>query len=149
MRPPSRDLVLDACSGHVDQNHPILLAARDLALLHQARRGPAEGVHFSEIDCQRACLVHDIDCWVSAQSPPAHGGARWHTESVGAVIDRLAWFWVLAHATLEPGRPECEMHRAWTRLAELAEGYDDLIFEVSIGVRRLPDIGALNASVND
>ncbi|MRH88191.1 hypothetical protein GFY24_12175 [Nocardia sp. SYP-A9097] len=51
----------------------------------------------------RACLVHDIDCWVASRLPIAHGGARRHTESVGVVIDRLARFWVLAHATLKPG----------------------------------------------
>ncbi|WP_255458636.1 hypothetical protein [Nocardia sp. SYP-A9097] len=38
------------------------------------------------------------------------------------------------------------MHHAWKRLAELAEGYDDLALEVSIGARRLPDMGSPNDS---
>ncbi|WP_245839092.1 DUF4254 domain-containing protein [Nocardia donostiensis] len=90
---------------------------------------------------RRAELIHGIDCWAATQLPPAHGGAHMHTESLGAVIDRLARYAVLARIALTTDTTELELHHAWKRLAELALGYCDMASELAAGLRRLPDLG--------
>lgn len=95
-------------------------------------------VTVTEIDHDRARLVHDIDGWVVRELPTAHGGARMHTETVGTVVDRLAQFSAQAYSTLT-GAPEWMVHDAWRRLSELAVAYEDLAVDVTGGVCRLPD----------
>ncbi|ATL72122.1 DUF4254 domain-containing protein [Nocardia terpenica] len=134
---PSHTQILKACVGNLEDTHPILQAAYELASLHEAVRDSFLG----ESDCigrQRAQLVHDIDCWVARTTPAAHGGAQMHTETVGSVVDRLAHFSVLALETLATDIPAQERHIAWQRLSELSIGYSDMIFDVAAGVRRLP-----------
>ncbi|MGQ4598681.1 DUF4254 domain-containing protein [Nocardia sp. R6R-6] len=133
---PSKDMVLQACSGTVAVPHPILQAAYELASLHEARSSADAS---DEIDCAQARLVRDIDCWVAAEKPPEFGAAYRHTETVGMVIDRIAEFSVAAHCALAEGTSEFQRHYAWRRLAELALAYSDLSFEISAGIRRLPD----------
>ncbi|MFI5776000.1 DUF4254 domain-containing protein [Nocardia sp. NPDC051570] len=135
---PSRDLILDACAGRIQLPHPVLRAAGELAELHRARlsRAAVPGV-----DCRRVELMHEIDRWVSSAMPRAHGCAWMHTETVGAVVDRLAQFSVYAYAALEQADSQWEMHVAWQRLAELSLGYSDMAFEIAAGTLRLPDFG--------
>jgi hypothetical protein len=135
---PSKDMVLQACSGAVVIPHPVLEAAYELASLHEAR-SDAAGDAVREIDRARAGLVHDVDCWVSGEKPPESGAAYRHTETVGMVVDRIAEFSVAAHAALVEGASEIRRHYAWQRLTELALAYSDLSFEISAGIRRLPD----------
>ncbi|WP_225732232.1 MULTISPECIES: DUF4254 domain-containing protein [unclassified Nocardia] len=136
---PSKNMVLEACAGTVVVPHPILQAAYELASLHEARLGTAVDTT-NEIDCARAKLMHDIDCWVSAEKPQPLEAAYLHTESVGMVVDRIAQFSVDAHTALAYGLPESQVHHRWQRLAELAVGYSDLAFEISTGTRALPDL---------
>ncbi|WP_328290671.1 DUF4254 domain-containing protein [Nocardia aurantiaca] len=89
------------------------------------------------IEQQRRALIHDIDNWVANQVLPTLGCARLHTESLGAVIDRLSKFSACALAALTSA-DDSELWHAWERLAQLAVGYDDLKDEVSTGRRRLP-----------
>ncbi|MFE3261300.1 DUF4254 domain-containing protein [Nocardia sp. NPDC059091] len=133
---PSKNQVLEACRGSRQPGHPLLRAAQDLTALHE-RLLSAEPAQLIELDTIRTDLVHQIDCWVTAQLPPSHGAARVHTETLGAVIDRLARFTATAYAALarESGR---ELTIAWEHLAELAVGYEDLASEVCTGRRRLP-----------
>jgi hypothetical protein len=117
----------------------VLWAARELAQAHTAVGSTSAGQP-SEIILRRASLIRHIDRWLAAELPPAHGGAHMHTESVGVVVDRLAKYAVLARAALTVDASEPELHRAWHRLAELALGYRDMAYEVSAGLRRLPDL---------
>lgn len=133
---PSRDSIVDACRRRSPQCHPVLRAVGALVRLHEQRL--AEPDRAREIDRARAELVHDIDCWVARQLPVAHGGARWHTETVGIVLDRIAQLSLCADEALtRAGTHEC--HVAWTRLAQLVEGYRDLAEEIGAGIRRVPD----------
>ncbi|MEU1958992.1 DUF4254 domain-containing protein [Nocardia sp. NPDC019304] len=131
---PTKELVLQACRTVPRRAHPVLESAHLLAGLHQRRLRRELG---SDIDRHRARLVLAIDSWVATQTPPPHGGAHMHTETVGMVVDRLAQFSACAHDILA-GAPEWAVHNAWERLAELALGYEDLAYEVVAGVRRLP-----------
>ncbi|MFE3442418.1 hypothetical protein ACFXNW_05250 [Nocardia sp. NPDC059180] len=56
------------------------------------------------------------------------------------MVDRMAQLSVAARGSIAAGAPDNEMRRAWQRLAELTVGYTDLSFEISAGVRRLPDL---------
>ncbi|MEV0294892.1 DUF4254 domain-containing protein [Nocardia sp. NPDC050710] len=136
---PSKELILESCAGQHSVAHPVLWAAGELAQAHRTLRvstGPR-----GEIAIRRAGLIRHIDRWLATELPTAHGGAHMHTESIGAVVDRLARYSVLARAALSEGATEPERHRAWHRLSELALGYRDLAFEVAAGLRRLPDLG--------
>lgn len=134
---PSKDLILEACSGAIHEPHPILLAAYELASLHEAR-STADSGYTAEIDCCRARLVHEIDRWIAGATPDPAAAAFLHTETIGTVVDRLAELSVAAHAALRPEFTDLELQTAWHRLAELTIGYTDLAFEVSSGRRRLP-----------
>jgi hypothetical protein len=133
---PSKELVLQACRVVPRADHPILESAYLLAGLH-GRRLQIELGDTNNLDQHRARLVLVIDRWVATEVPPPHGGAHMHTETVGMVIDRLAQFSACAHEIL-PIASEWAVHDAWERLAELALGYEDLAYEVSAGLRRLP-----------
>ncbi|WP_051177947.1 DUF4254 domain-containing protein [Nocardia concava] len=134
---PSKDMVLEACTGCIIEPHPVLQAAYELASLHEAR--PGSGAVVREIDCARYRLVREIDRWVAREMPVPHAAAALHTESVGMVIDRLAGFSVEAHAALSGAGSEFLLHFAWQRLAELSLAYDDLAEDLAAQTRRIPD----------
>ncbi|WP_040774345.1 DUF4254 domain-containing protein [Nocardia pneumoniae] len=133
---PAKHQVLQACRGELHEGNPLLRCAHELTTLHE-RRLSAGCESLNEIDALRARLVRDIDRWITVQLPPAHGAAHVHTETMGAVIDRLAQLTAHAYAALTSSS-EWDLWDAWQRLAELAVGYDDLAAEVCAGVRRLP-----------
>ncbi|MBW0271280.1 hypothetical protein ATM97_10690 [Nocardia sp. MH4] len=143
---PLSDLLVRACRGHRVVGGPLLWFARDLAVLHEKRivgRGgfvDTDPVVLREIDCRRAELVLAIDDWVHRGVPQHRLGATLHTETIGAVIDRLAESSVRAHHALMTMPANDEMlHCAWHHLAELADAYDDLVRDVIAGRRRLPE----------
>ncbi|WP_280468486.1 DUF4254 domain-containing protein [Nocardia cyriacigeorgica] len=136
---PSKDLVLEACSGTIHQPHPVLEAAYELAALHEARP-EATAVALGETNSERVILMQRVDRWVAGFMPAPLGAAYMHTETMGAVVDRLARYSVLAHAALTRDTRPWELHFAWQRLAELSLGYGDLSFELASGARRLPDL---------
>ncbi|WP_067566080.1 DUF4254 domain-containing protein [Nocardia acidivorans] len=158
----------------------VLEAAHDLVQCHERRHHTQEAAHAAgatprrvadcirtveQIDARRTDLVARIDEWV-AINIPHRAGASLHTETLGAVIDRMAAKWVAAQQALgfpppetaprlkltegrvrrrssphlgEPPRhTDSEAHLQWYRLAELADGYKDLITEVAQHRRRLP-----------
>lgn len=144
-----------------EDSHRVLHAAGRLARCHTRRRRaiaaaltpgtPADRVAacgrvIADIDGTRAGLVAHIDEWVAANI--AHrSGASLHTETLGAVIDRMAEKWVAAqHAlgaepdaqTTTPLQREARTHLQWCRLAELTDGYRDLVTDVVEQRRRLP-----------
>ncbi|MQY30257.1 DUF4254 domain-containing protein [Nocardia aurantia] len=137
MRLPSKNMVIAACCGSTDLAHPILPAIARLSGLHRTRL-TADPVDLRGIDCARATLVREIDRWVVLQQfqRPA---AYLHTESLGCVVDRMArthaWAWQLL---LSAAPADLAVHAAWTTLAELTDGYHDLVTEVESGRRRFP-----------
>ncbi|MRH86730.1 DUF4254 domain-containing protein [Nocardia sp. SYP-A9097] len=135
---PSKDLLLEACSGSVALPHPLLRAAYELASLHEAR-SIADSDALVEIDCARVQLIHDIDCWTAQELPRPYAAAAMHTETVGMVIDRLAQFSTDAHAALDNSGTECQSHYTWKRLAELSLAYADLAHDLDTRTRRIPD----------
>jgi Protein of unknown function (DUF4254) len=139
MQLPSRFLLAQACAGTVRQQHPLLIAGSELARLHESKLERSNS-DIPEIDCARAHVIHKVDCWVSAHAPEAVGAAFLHTETMGMVIDRMAEYSVAARVALEQGVSEPHIHYLWHRVSEIALGYADLVFEVSIGRRRLPDL---------
>ncbi|WP_040815777.1 DUF4254 domain-containing protein [Nocardia concava] len=133
---PTKNHVLSACRGDAPGNHPLLQWAAELSLTHQQLLN-ADGAAREPIDERRVELIRNIDRWVARELTQPLGCARLHTETLGAVIDRLAMFTVHANAALT-GTREWELWDSWERLAELAVGYEDLKDEVSTGRRRLP-----------
>ncbi|WP_378738363.1 DUF4254 domain-containing protein [Nocardia brasiliensis] len=140
--------------------HIVLRAARELVECHERRHKTVEAAHapdalsgrvaacsklVEDIDRDRAELIGRIDAWV-ADNIEHRGGASLHTETLGAVIDRLAAKWVAAQRALRktPRRQahtvqvDGEAHLQWCRLAELTDGYRDLITDVAEHRRRLP-----------
>ncbi|MGW4366897.1 DUF4254 domain-containing protein [Nocardia takedensis] len=154
--PPRAALLRAFAESDARPRHSVLAVARELAECHERRhlalsqaRDPqapsglvAACAHLlDDIDRRRGELVGRIDRWVAANV--AHrSGASLHTETLGAVIDRMAAKWIVAHQALgrtpaaEPAEPDAHLH--WTRLAELADGYQDLITDVAQRRRRLP-----------
>ena len=143
---PTSDLLVRACRGHRVVGGPLLWFARDLAVLHERRlvgRGGSVDTSVAvirEIERRRVELVMAIDDWVMRSVPQHRLGATLHTETVGAVIDRLAESSVRAHHALMTLDAHDELlHNAWHHLAELADAYDDLVRDVMAGRRRLPE----------
>ncbi|WP_324198988.1 DUF4254 domain-containing protein [Nocardia amamiensis] len=136
---PSKNLVLEACTGNIRHPNPVLETAYELAALHEARLDTPYPAR-QEIDFHRTRLTRSIDRWVASALPQASGAAYMHTETVGAVVDRLARYSVLAHTALNRDPQQPQIHYVWQQLAELALGYGDLSFELTAGTRRLPNL---------
>ncbi|MDO3649713.1 DUF4254 domain-containing protein [Nocardia mangyaensis] len=159
--PPPSALLRAFLAPHPDPTrHRVLDAASGLARCHDRRRAALEtarqpgaasgriaesGRLIDDIDDERAALIARIDGWVATNI--AHrAGASLHTETLGAVIDRMAAKWVAAKHTLDsdpmtttaPRQREARAHLQWCRLAELTDGYRDLITDVTERRRRLP-----------
>lgn len=132
---PSKDQLLDACTGTILLDHPVLHAARKLAALHAATAGEPAGS-----DSARVEVMREIDRWVSTHMPQPMGAAYLHTESVGMVVDRFARYYLDAQAALDADTSELYRHFLWQRLAQLAVAYADLSIEISTGTRKLPDL---------
>lgn len=133
---PTKYEVLHACRGVEFDRHPILRAAHALTELHERRPGTGCAA-IAKMDRERARRIAEIDRCVTASLPPAHGSAHVHTETLGAVVDRLAQLTAAAIAALT-NSTGWYLGDAWECLAELAIGYEDLISEVQSGRRRLP-----------
>lgn len=142
---PNSDRLLRACRGHRVMGGPLLWFARDLAVLYERQLGRGgstpdpDSAVMVETDRRRTELVMAIDDWVARTVPQHRVGATLHTETVGAVMDRLAEAAVHAHhALMTLNADDDVLHGAWHHLAELADGYDDLVRDVLAGRRRLP-----------
>ena len=129
--------MMRAVCGVAGDGDPVLSAANELATLHERRAQLIPG-DTSEIDWARARLVCEIDRWVVLRSPTPARSAPIHTESIGAVVDRMAHFAALTYRALTCGA-DADLHAAQQRLHELSCGYDDLAIEVASGARRLPE----------
>jgi len=134
----SGEALLSAIRGHRVGIHPLAKLAHEFGVMYQ-RRLAAFG---SECRCRRDELVLAVDVWVADHLPPPHPAATMHTETLGAVIARLAEAQVYAYRllmTIDPADPA--VHAAWYRLAELVDGYTDLTTDLARRARRLPALG--------
>ena len=133
---PSKYQLLRACRGDVRGGHPLLHGAHRLTVLHAQRRcSDRDGADV--VDRARALLIAELDQWITGRFPPAHGAASIHTETVGSVINRLAYYTAGVDAAFRSARA-AELRHLWGKLGELAVAYSDLASEVQRGVRRLP-----------
>ncbi|MFC9895079.1 DUF4254 domain-containing protein [Nocardia sp. NPDC127579] len=142
------------------RRHRVLLTAHELVECHERRNRAVQAAHapgagarrvaacsqqVEDIDGHRRELIARIDDWV-ATNVAHRAGASLHTETLGAVIDRMAAKWIAAqqalgsigHPAAPPTQVDSDAHLQWTRLAELADGYQDLITDVVQHRRRLP-----------
>ncbi|MFF0494298.1 DUF4254 domain-containing protein [Nocardia sp. NPDC004068] len=137
--PPSAEELCAAIRGHHIGEHPVLALAAEFGTLYQTMQ--ASCTH--QCCCPRVELVLAVDTWAADHLPVPCGGARMHTESLGAVIDRLARLQVHAYHLLMTAdlTQDPQVHAAWYRLAELVEGYTDLTTELTRRSLRLPALG--------
>ncbi|MET8648721.1 DUF4254 domain-containing protein [Nocardia aurea] len=134
---PSSEL-LSAISGHGVADHPITRWCVDLVGIH--RDSAAEGCDERLSAKRRADIIRDIDMWTNHHVPQHLNGSRLHTETIGAVIDKIARAYTRFQTEMSrhaPGDPR--VHGAWHCVAELVVAYRDLAAEVVRGQRRLPD----------
>ncbi|MFE9322758.1 DUF4254 domain-containing protein [Nocardia sp. NPDC052278] len=137
---PTAPQILCAFQGRRFQDRELLRSAHALAELH-ARRAEIQDMNLvAEIDCRRGELVDDINEWIAQEIPQHRNGASLHTESLGAVVDRMARSWVDANTAIDvDGARSDNTHKHWYHLAELVDGYTDLVTDVAGGRRRLPE----------
>ncbi|WUK34725.1 DUF4254 domain-containing protein [Nocardia cyriacigeorgica] len=137
---PTAPQLLCAFQGRRFQDREMLRSAHALVELHERRAQLRDTALVAEIDCRRVELVDDINEWITQEVPQHRNGATLHTESLGAVIDRMARSWVNANQAIDAnGARSDNTHKHWYHLAELVDGYTDLIAEVTGGRRRLPE----------
>ncbi|WP_169813301.1 DUF4254 domain-containing protein [Nocardia vaccinii] len=136
---PSKVLLVQACTGTAIPSHPVLLACRELARLHQDRLDHSNP-DIPAIDKARRNAVREVDRWLSASGMQTPNAPFLHTETVGMVIDRIAEYSIAAQAGSERGILELHRHYLWRRMSELAVAYEDLVSEIHAGRRRVPDL---------
>ncbi|MET7774072.1 DUF4254 domain-containing protein [Nocardia sp. NPDC005366] len=134
----SGEALLSAIRGHHVGDHPLAGFARELGALHHRLLVGLD----PECRCRRTELVLAVDVWAGDHLPVPHPSATVHTETLGAVIDRLACTQVRAyHLLMTVDVCDPRVHAAWYRLAELVDGYTDLVTEIARRSRRLPALG--------
>jgi hypothetical protein len=137
---PTAPQILCAFQGRRFQDRELLRSAHALAVLHARRAEVRDPGLIVEIDCRRSELVDDINEWIAQEIPQHRNGASLHTESLGAVVDRMARSWVDANQAIDASGPRSDnTHKHWYHLAELVDGYTDLVTDVAGGRRRLPE----------
>ncbi|MGW4632802.1 hypothetical protein [Nocardia sp. NPDC004415] len=133
---PCRSALLASLRGLPYDDHPVLDAAGELAVLHQVReRTPA--AELAAIDRRRAQLMRAIDRWVILAAPVPLATADEHCETLGGLVDRLARASSLAFVELA-GAPDSVFYDEWVRLEDLADSYQRLVDDLWAGVRSLP-----------
>nr|WP_084530153.1 DUF4254 domain-containing protein [Nocardia crassostreae] len=137
---PTAPQLLCAFQGRRFQDRVMLRSAHALAELHERRAQVRDPMLITEIDCRRDELVDDINDWVGQELPQHRNGAALHTESLGAVVDRMARSWVEANQVIDhEGEASDKTHKHWYHLAELVDGYTVFVIDVAGGRRRLPE----------
>ena len=87
---PTAPQLLCAFQGRRYEDRELLRSAHALAELHARRAELADVRLVAEIDCRRTELVDDIDEWIAHEVPAHRPDAALHTETLGAVVDRMA-----------------------------------------------------------
>ncbi|MEV0712722.1 DUF4254 domain-containing protein [Nocardia aurea] len=132
------EALLSAIRGHHLGDHRLTELAHELGVMYHRQLTGLD----PRCGCRRAELVRAVDMWVGDHLPVPHPSATLHTETFGTVIDRLAHAQVHAYRllmTVDVSDPR--VHAAWCRLAELVDGYTDLVTAIAQRSRRLPALG--------
>ncbi|OLZ50320.1 DUF4254 domain-containing protein [Amycolatopsis keratiniphila] len=148
---PAGRAILLAFHGIHDSN-PVLAAAHELAVLNLAR-ADIDGVFDDpdaddtrtaraarkqrHLDREIARHAERIDDHATRVMPVSRGGTL-HSETVGALITRLATLWQYSQQLAVLPVEDQRTHSASAALAELTDAYDDLIHDVRTGRRHLP-----------
>ncbi len=141
---PTDDELLIAIQGLHIGMHRLCQLAHELGKLHGQLLPALPGISqlSAEMRSRRIELMDAIDSWVTQRLPVPHPRASLHTETIGPVIDRMVQAQVRAcHLLMTLKVTDDRIHAAWTRLAELADGYTDLTTDIINRARRLPDLG--------
>ncbi|WP_157124503.1 hypothetical protein [Nocardia pseudovaccinii] len=129
------ETLLEAVRGNLVGGSPLVEGARQLGCLY--REWIVDRDAGQRIQAEIGMEVGTIDAWISGQLPHPLPGVPRATESVGGVIARVAEASECAHWALHHlGEPE--RHRAWDHLAEIHQGYEDLVRQVMAGLIVLP-----------
>ncbi|WP_135236716.1 DUF4254 domain-containing protein [Nocardia sp. CS682] len=107
-------------------DHLIACWAKAFANLHRGRRLSSRRA--VEIDCRRAQVVTLVDQWTE-RYVIAPSRRLSPTQSVGAAVDEIAAAYVAAEYCLMAAEDVADdaVHAAWSRVAELACRWNDLI----------------------
>ncbi|MET7769083.1 DUF4254 domain-containing protein [Nocardia sp. NPDC005366] len=132
------EALLSAIRGHHLGDHRLADLAHEFGVMYHRRLTGLD----SGCGCRRAELVLAVDVWVGDHLPVPHPSATLHTETLGTVIDRLAYAQVHAYRllmTVDVSDPR--VHESWCQLAELVDNYTDLVTAIAQRSRRLPALG--------
>ncbi|MGW4770140.1 hypothetical protein ACWEO2_19095 [Nocardia sp. NPDC004278] len=126
---PSTSELLCAMSGQQVRGH-VCRWSHDLVRLHRIRRERPQST--AVIDCLRTELVANINGWATEHLP--RRSADLLDAQLGDTIDRIAASADRAfHLMMTEDLSGEHMHVAWTRLAELAIAYGDLVRQAEDG----------------
>ncbi len=129
---PAAPQLLCAFQGRRFQDRELLRSARALADLHTRRAQVVDPMVIAEIDCRRGELIGEINDWVDSELPGYRAGVALRTDVLGAMVDRMAGMWVAANRAIDrDGARSDTTHKHWTHLAELVDGYTDLVTAAS------------------
>ncbi|WP_216916694.1 hypothetical protein [Nocardia noduli] len=131
----ARQLFL-AVAGHWEGSSPLIGWARELSDLHATLLTASVSVTRRPRDFDSAVtqgqihtLIGLIDEWAILHLPRPTA-ARRHTHSLGEVISHVAHTYAHTHSTLRHSSSAERLHDAALRLAQVQEGYADLIDEI-------------------
>lgn len=137
---PDKDALLAACRGlPTGTTNPMLEAAAELTVLHQSREQTPHSM-LGDFQRHRRRLMQSVDLWVTMAVPVPLIDARVHAHSAGQVVDQLAQLVVHTYIACVHA-PEPVFYDALLWLDEMGDAYSDLIDELRLGRRRLPDTG--------
>ncbi|MGF0320650.1 hypothetical protein [Nocardia fluminea] len=138
---PSAVLLEHACRGLplVSAGEPILDAALELASeLAELHRERLMRLDVDGVDRRRRMCVGAIDALAVAALPPPPEAARENPESIGAIVDRLASWCVLAGDACPIRLSATAVAAAGEHVDELCRGYTVLLDELADRSCRLP-----------
>ncbi|ONM49579.1 hypothetical protein B0T44_15245 [Nocardia donostiensis] len=125
-----------AIQGHLDDRTEVAGWARRLGCLYRA--WITDAASGKQIRAEIGQVIGTIDAWISGQLPRPVPGSPRGADSVGGVIARVAEAWACAYWALHENDDPLQRHRAWDHLAEMREGYADLVRQVQHGAIILP-----------
>lgn len=128
--------LLTGIAGHCTGGSPLIAFARELAELHAMLVTASASVSqrtagFDAADTRARIngIVDLIDVW-SILHLPRPAGARRHTHSLGDVVSHVADTYAQVQQTLRHCNSAEHRHQAALRMAQVQQGYSDLISEI-------------------
>ncbi len=136
--------LLAAIAGHLKDEAPLIGWARELGDLHAVllpggadSPRPSADADEATVRTEIADIVERINSWAVFHLPRPTG-ARRHTHSLGEVISHVAATYAAAWWTVRHTDDEQLRHEAWFHLAQMREGYADLLADIHARRVELP-----------